>query len=157
MSNKPTLSLRDSAEQARSTSDNRTEVSAVKRPERVPVDGRRDVLTVSNKDPGFVYRWVNDIEDSIARYMRGGYEQVTHSVKIGESEQAGGGDSSPVSKYVGGGITAILMRIKREWYDEDQRLRDEHTDASEADMFRALNDGRDGKYGEVKRSVPRPR
>jgi len=55
-----------------------------KRPQRVPVSGRRDVLTVTDKDEAFVYRWVNDTQGRIDQFLAGGYELVQDDVKVGD-------------------------------------------------------------------------
>lgn len=140
---------REKAEAARQHNTERDKVSDEQRPTRVPVDGRRDIMTVSGKDDGYVYRWVNDIEDNIDRFKRGWYEFVTHSVRVGAEEINQNGDGSPIKKYVGQQTYAYLMRIRKEYYEEDQRNFNERIDESEADLFRELNDGSDGKYGSV--------
>ena len=103
------------------------------KPIRVPV-GTRNVLRVVHQDPDYSYRFVNDTEDKIEIYKEGGWEVVQDKdkvgdPKVGESSQL----SSAVTKAVGNGITAVLMRIRKEWYDadilaqlqRDRRLRDE--------------------------------
>lgn len=40
------------------------------RPSRVPVSGRRDVMTVADQDPNFVYRWVNDVGNRIDQFLK---------------------------------------------------------------------------------------
>ena len=125
---------------------------AENRPTRIPVSGRRDVLTVaeSDKDPNFVYRWVNDSKGNINRYLEGGYELVNDDLEIGDDNiDRPTNLASVVSKGVGGGITAYLMRIKREWYEEDRAAFATRVNESEEDMKRTLNSGKDGTYGNV--------
>lgn len=120
------------------------------RPERVPVSGRRDVMTVAGKDPAFVYRWVNDVGNRINQFKKGGYEMVQDDVEVGENSVDSSSDtSSMVTKGVGNDVTAYLMRIKREWYDEDRAKDAKAIDNDEADMKRTLNNGANGTYGKV--------
>lgn len=129
------------------------EVQAVpERPRRIPVSGPRDVLTVAGKDPNYVYRMVNDVDDRIERFKRGGYEIVTSEHEIGmstvERNTRTGKFGAAVTKQVGGGVTAVLMRIPKEFYDEDQAAKAAEIDKTEAAM-RELGK-KQGEYGEVK-------
>ena len=95
--------------------------AATNRPTRTPVSQQRHLLTVQSRDPGFVYRWVNDIDARIEMYKEGGWESVTENLKVGDTKVGTAtAVGSAISKPVGNGITAVLMRIKKEWYDEDQ-------------------------------------
>ena len=40
------------------------------KPERVPVDGMRDIMTVRGKDPAFKYRWVADTDEKGSRIWK---------------------------------------------------------------------------------------
>lgn len=118
-----------------------------KRRNRVPIGGHRDILTVDGKEPGFVYRFIMNYPDRIARFKRAGWEVVTHQVTVG-SARAGDPTAvgSPVEAEAGGGAKLLLMRIEEEFYKEDQ-------DAKEAEI-RALEEsmGKDveGGYGSIK-------
>lgn len=105
------------------------------RPKRTPVGGKRDILTVSNKDPNYEYRWVNDTPGRIQRFIDGGWEVVNHEADVGSKVvDKGTRLGSAVTKSVGGTITAVLMRINKEWYDEDQAAKQGNIDALEATM-----------------------
>jgi hypothetical protein len=118
---------------------------------RVPVSGNRDVLTVKGKEDGYVYRWVNDTDDRLYKFEQAGYEHVDHDVKVGiSSVNKGNSVGKTVSKNVGKGTTSHLMRIKQEWYDEDQNAKQKQISETEAVMKRQLNSGIDGQYGKVK-------
>lgn len=120
------------------------------RPSRIPVSGSRDILTVAGKDPSYVYRWVNDTDGRIARFRAAGYEFVEHEVGVGQrTTDSAKGVEKGWSKDVGQGITAYLMRIKREWFEEDQAAKQANVDRSEESLFRQLNKGGDGSYGKV--------
>lgn len=124
------------------------------RPNRIPVGANRDVLTVDGIPDGYVGRWVNDTEGRIQKFLDGGYEFVTEEgVTVGERtvdnsegrEKAG----SVKSRAVGQGITAYLMAIKKEWYEEDQTAKASEIAENETELFRKLNSGSDGTYGGV--------
>ena len=113
---------------------------------RIPVSGSRDILTVEGKDPNFKYSWVNDTDNMLARFQRGGYQFVDHAVEVGQSvADSSEGTSSIVSKDVGKGVTAYLMRIPMEFYEEDQRNKHKRITEQEDDMRRMVNSGQYGK------------
>lgn len=117
------------------------------RPKRIPVSGNRDILTVSDKDPNYVYRWVVDENNRIERFKAGGYETVVDQLKVGEESVASGSQlGSAVTKYAGGGKTLVLMRIPTEWYDEDQAAKQQSVDASEAEIYETTR--KEGFYGQ---------
>lgn len=89
---------------------------------RQPV-GLRNRLAGINKEPGYVYRYVNDEDDRVALFEKAGYEFVDNSaLNLNShrrlSEPTIEGAKAQVS--VGGGKKAFLMRIKEDWYKEDQ-------------------------------------
>lgn len=111
------------------------------RPERIPLVGHRDKLTVRGKDPAFVYRFVKDVpgivQDNsgsiqltpgqrIMRFQQAGWEFVqAEDVEVGannvyKTENVG----SIVRVPAGTNEFLYLMRIKREWYEEDQKAKD---------------------------------
>jgi hypothetical protein len=114
---------------------------------RTPV-GRRNVLTVSGKDPDYVYRFVNDTGDNVHRFLQAGYEFVdSDGVTIGDTRiGAPSATGSNAEAHVGGGTKAFLMRQKQEYYEEDQAAKAAHNDAIEAaTKEKAL----DGNYGKI--------
>lgn len=120
------------------------------RPQRVPV-GQRNVLTVKGKDPNYEYRIVNDTEDRIVQFQEAGYELVADdSVNVGDKRvDAATSLGSAKAISVGQGTKAYLMRIKKEWYQEDQAAKLAHVSEIErATKEKAL----DGTYGDIKLS-----
>lgn len=91
------------------------------RPQRTPV-GQRNILTVKGKDPSFVYRIVNDVDDRISQYKEAGYEIVQDSaVAVGDKRvNAAASVGSGKQLSVGQGTKAYVMRIRKEWYEDDQ-------------------------------------
>lgn len=117
-----------------------------RRVRRTPV-GRRNVLTVTGKEPGYVYRIVNDKGDRIQQFLDAGYELVENKdVRIGDSRL--GNPSATGSKaeaQVGNGQKAFVLRIKEEWYNEDQKAKQEIVDQTEAATKEKALDGTYGK------------
>lgn len=116
------------------------------RTRRTPTSGR-NVLTVraEDKDDDFVYRIVNDTGDRIAEFKERGYEVVQGDVKVGDRRvDSGSSEGSAVQVSVGGGTKGYLMRIRKDWYKEDQAAKQAEVDKSES----ALQSG--GDYGQLK-------
>lgn len=115
------------------------------RVKRTPVSGRNR-LTVQGKDPNYVYRIVNDEEDRIARFQEGGYELLQdEAVKVGDKRANQTSSEGSVKQLsVGGGKKAFVMRIRRDWYEEDQKAKQAQVDALEATTKKKALDGRYG-------------
>lgn len=133
------------------------ETRAVSRPERVPVSGNRDILTVRGKNPEYHYRWVKDTDEDgqrILKFRNAGYEFCgsDEGLQVGQnmvfkSENVG----SIVRKPAGSGEYFYLMRIYKEWYEEDQAAKQREIDAMDAQIKRPRNPdnaGDDGQYGQ---------
>jgi hypothetical protein len=100
-----------------------SETRAKNRPERTPL-AARNRLTFRGKDPGFVYRYINDTEDRLERAREAGYEFVVSDESPGDKRVAEATKmGAKVSKQVGGGTTAFLMRIPKEYYEDDQKAK----------------------------------
>lgn len=131
-----------------------TETAAVKRAprertKRTPVNGR-NVLTVEGKEPGYVYRIVNDVGQRIETFKEGGYELVqAKDVKVGDRRvNNASAEGSMAQVSVGSGQKAFVMRIPKEWYDEDQLAKNAQIDKLEQSMKQdalSKNDLRSGK------------
>lgn len=109
-----------------------------KRRKRSSVDGARDILTVSNQDPNFVYRWIADDPQRpgrVERLKEFGYEIVTEDLEVGQKAvDRNSKMGSAITRLGGGGITLVLMRQRKDWYDEDQKAKQTRVDAVEATM-----------------------
>ena len=121
------------------------------RPNRVKIGGFRDVLAVHGLDTeNFVFRWVVDRGSRIARLTARGYEPQPQEegiyvgdARIGVASAVG----STITASAGGGDEKlVLMRIKREWYEEDQKEKADEVDALEESMRQDFGDGR---YGSI--------
>lgn len=110
--------------------------------------GRRNVLTAEGKEPGYTYRFVNDSEDRVQEFLERGYEIVqSNKVKVGDKRVDQATPEGSVSRHsVGGGVKAILMRQKDEYYKEDQQIKQDYVAETErATKEKAL----DGNYGKL--------
>lgn len=122
----------------------------VKAPERrvrrSPVEGR-NYLTVKGKDPNYVYRIVNDTEDRINDFLERGWEfELSEDIRVGDSRLDNTSKLGTVRQLsVGGGKKAILMKIRKDWYDEDQEAKLEYVRKLEDAMRPNTNDGGYGK------------
>jgi hypothetical protein len=108
----------------------------------------RNKLTVNGKDPNYVYRIVNDDDDRVAQFLDAGYETVpAKSVKIGDKRvDASGPEGSIAQMSVGGGQKAVVLRIRKDWYEQDQAAKQANVDDLEkATKAQALN----GNYGKL--------
>lgn len=114
---------------------------------RTPV-GVRNVLTVGGKDPDYEYRIVNDTGDRVEQFKGAGYDVVLASdVTIGDrriSKASPEGSAAQVS--IGGGDKAIVMRIKRDWYEEDQQRKLNDVAITES---ATKSDALNGTYGKL--------
>lgn len=110
---------------------------------RIPFGGNRTKLQLSDQEreaidkAGYVPRWFNDADGRIGRAEAGGWEFVSPDEALSVSESSlheGNTDlNSKVSKVVSRGtdkqVRAVLMKIKKEWYNEDQERKEDRNRA----------------------------
>jgi hypothetical protein len=89
--------------------------------------------------PGFHRHLFNDIPGRVARALEAGYEHVL------------GSDGKPVNRIVGvaeggGALTAFLMEIPEEWYQEDIKREQQHINDKEELMRRGTLDKPESGY-----------
>lgn len=105
---------------------------------RASINGVRNKLNVRGKDPNYVYRIVNDIDqgDRIQQFKDRGYELVgSDKVKVGDKRvDSSSPEGTQAQINVGQGVKAFVMRIPKEWYDEDQAIKEEEIRKTEATM-----------------------
>jgi len=119
----------------------------VGRTRRAPL-ARKQILNAVGKDPNYEYRFVNDDGDRVSQKMEEGYEHVPKSdVKVGDKRVENASSEGSVTQVsVGQGRKAFLMRIRKDWYQEDQAVKQEYVDETErATKKQAL----DGTYGKL--------
>ena len=106
---------------------------------RTPLAARKK-LSVDNQDPNYHYRVVNVVDGRTEDFIDRGYEIVP--AKVGDKRvdsAAPIGSQSQIS--VGGGTKAVVMRIRKDWYEEDQAFKQSQIDSLEADMNNAAKKG----------------
>jgi len=122
--------------------------------ERVPLAEQKRLIGV-NKEPGYTYRLVNDVEDRISSFRTAGYEIVDRSGKEIDRDkriQDPAWKQSALSQHVGAGITAYVMRIPTEWYEEDQAKKQREINIKEKskNIVSSLDVKSDDFYGDIK-------
>lgn len=110
-----------------------------RRRERSDMNGNRQKLAVTGEEPGFHYAWIND--ENVGDALDNDYEYVTHAVKVGSNHiDVSQMQGAKISRNVGGGVIAYLMRIPEEWYQQNQLEDvDRPTDATEEAIHVELN------------------
>lgn len=131
------------------------------RRERVPLGVPRRKLSWGHKDPNFVYRVIHNRPgkpNRVNEALAAGYEFVEDNRHMGDtdvSNEMGGSTDSKVTHIVGDDdrgnpMTGYLMRIRKEFYEEDQKKKMEIVDERERQMIRGVDTqgqpGRDGRY-----------
>jgi hypothetical protein len=116
------------------------------RPRRTPI-GQRQVLSVTGKEPGFHYRFVNDTSERVQTFLDNGWELVEQKdIRIGDKRVGNPTTEGTAAKaHVGQGQYAYVLRIRDEWYIEDQAEKQKYVDATEAAMKDKALDGTYGK------------
>ena len=99
------------------------------------------------KDPDYVYRFVNDTGSRLHVFQQGGYEFVNDTDLVVGSGRVGDVNDLGSKKQVisNDGTTSYLMRIKKEFYDEDQAAKAEAISEQESAMKQQATQGMYGK------------
>lgn len=131
-----------------STNQSETQTATSDRPKRVPINGSRDVLTVKGIPENLHPCWVN--EDNVQRFIDAGYGFWNGKTIVGDNkvDSNSGLTTGVVSKNVGNNVTAYLMVIPVEFYNEDQKQLQQEISAKEAILFRSQKQA-DGRYGNI--------
>lgn len=114
----------------------RTPSVASARPRRTPLEARNR-LSIKNKEPGFTYRIVNDVDDRVELLKERGYDVCTTEQigAIGNKRVDNTASVGSVAHFsVGQGTKAVVMRIPDDWHKEDQDIKQQEVDAMEATM-----------------------
>jgi hypothetical protein len=100
---------------------------------RTPL-GQRNRISF-NTEEGYHYHLINDKDGRLQKAIEGGYEYVESDKNLGDEIV---GTAKKIGKYVsmpvGSGTQGYLMRIKNEWYNEDQAEKQKKVDATESAM-----------------------
>jgi len=125
------------------------------RTKRTPVNGR-NILTVTGKEPGYVYRVVNMTGDRVQQFLDAGYEVVNAAdIRVGDRRVDSATPEGSMAQVVvnkNEGQKAVVMRIKDEWYKEDQILKQQEVAKLEQSITETLSGkSKDGSadYGKL--------
>lgn len=123
-----------------------------KRTERVsrkPLTQRGPQIIAGNKNPDFEYRFVNDTGSRIAVFQQAGWELVTDDdLVVGDNRVSDASDLGSGKRVISNdGTVQYLMRIKKEWYQEDQAAKQAQVNETESAM---KQDAQQGMYGSLK-------
>jgi hypothetical protein len=123
----------------------------VERVQRKPLFQRGPQSIAGTKDPQFAYRFVNDTGSRITNFQQAGWEIVAdEDLTVGDSRVKDAGDIGSGKRVVSDdGTVQYLMRIKKEWYDEDQKAKQEQVNETERAM---KQDAQQDRYGQLKLS-----
>lgn len=110
------------------------------RPRRTAV-ARRNKLSIQNKEEGYQYRIVNAVDGRVDEFIERGYE-IDPNTQVGDKRvdsptPLGSAKSIPV----GNGIQAVVMRQRKDYYAEDQAIKQSEIDELEASMNNAAKRG----------------
>jgi hypothetical protein len=116
---------------------------------RKPLAQRGPQTISGEKDPNYVYRFVNDTGSRIEVFKQAGYELVTtDELTVGDARVMDSTDLGSSKRVVSNdGTTSYLMRIKKEWYDEDQKAKADLLAEQEKAMTKEASSG---MYGTLK-------
>ena len=117
---------------------------------RVPV-GLRDPMAMSQDlDPRFNYRFVRNTRGRVDKFIEGGYEMVTGDARIGDPNIAKASNMGSAFSIPSGDNEdrVYLMRIPKEFYDEDQAAKQAKIDETEQQLKQRPKD--QGLEGEIK-------
>ena len=122
--------------------------SGVTRDTRVPINGDRDILTVTDKDPNFHYSLPADTDENgaeIQKMLRAGYQfvqagrqETVGEVNVYRSTQHG----SIMRVPAGAGKYHYLMKIPMQWHLEDMEALEKENKALE----QSLGEVGEGQY-----------
>lgn len=127
---------------------------------RIPLIHQRNLIEIENPDPAYVYYRANDEGDNIFRRLRAGWVIVDRSgneIEIDEKMQDSSWKQKAFCQHVGDGVMAYMMKIPREFYEEDQRELDRITDLTEDGMYSGRIDGiaPSETYGKIEKKISR--
>jgi hypothetical protein len=109
---------------------------------RKPLQARGPLSVSGDRDPEYKYRFVNDKGSRIRQLTQLGYEFVTdEDLSIGDQRVVDASElGSSKSVISNDGTQSFLMRIKKEYYDEDQKVKMDDIAAQEEAMKPAPSD-----------------
>ena len=129
------------------TVEKTTKETRQSRVSRKPLHQRGPQAISGDKDPNFEYRFVNDTGSRIHNFQQAGYELVTDSeLKVGDARLSDAGELGSGKRVISNdGTTSYLMKIKKEWYEEDKKAKADAIKEQESAMKQEATQGMYGK------------
>jgi hypothetical protein len=114
---------------------------------RRPLAQRGPQAIAGELDKDFSYRFVNDTGSRIHNFQAAGYELVTgDDLSVGDNRVSDASDLGSAKRVISNdGTTSYLMRIKKDWYEEDQASKAAALKEQEAAMKQEATAGMYGK------------
>ncbi len=111
----------------------REDTRAEARPNRVPINGIKNLINVVGVRPGYHPCWVN--EPNVEAYKAAGYTFVESDVSFGTHHvQQANPLGARYARNMGSGTIAYLMEIPEEYYNQDRDREAAEIDAIEGSM-----------------------
>lgn len=119
------------------------------RVQRKPLFQRGPQAISGDKNPEYVYRFVNDTGSRIQNFKEAGYEIVQdNELTVGDARVSDPSNLGSAKRVISNdGTTSYLMRIKKEYYQEDQSAKQALVDEQESAM---KQEAAQGMYGSLK-------
>lgn len=125
---------------------NRPEKDRKERKMRPPINGKGDIMSVTNKEDGYTYYIFNDKGTRLSQYQDYGWEVVSSDdVKVGSRSANVAGTTAQMTVDSSDGTQGVVMRIPTEWYEDDKKVRQDRISEKEAAITGEQNDGTYGK------------
>jgi hypothetical protein len=121
------------------------------RPQRTTL-GSKNRLVVANPDPNYEYRFVNDVRDRVEVFKQNGWEVApADDIRVGDKRvenpsSVGSASRVPVGLVGEHAGHAVVMRIPKEWYKEDQDAKQVEVNKTEQTM---KDQALEGNYGKI--------
>lgn len=101
---------------------------------RTPIE-TRNRLDIKVRDPNYVYRVVNIVNDRVEQLQAQGYEIDPDNNKVGDKRVDAASSLGSVAEIsVGQGTKAVIMRQHKDYYKEDQDAKQAQIDELESSM-----------------------
>jgi len=116
---------------------------------RKSLNQRGPQAIAGDKDPNYVYRFVNDTGSRVANFQAAGYEFVQDTdLVVGDSRVFDPSDIGSGKRVTSNdGTVSYLMRTKKEYYEEDQAAKAAQISETEQAMKQEASQG---MYGNLK-------
>jgi len=124
------------------------EPKKVKR-QRKPI-GVQNRMEVINQDPNRVYRLINNDPSRLRQFELAGYKVEEVKDMMPGAKPGTKGTNVDNVFHAGSGQQQVLVSIEKEFFDEDQAVKQAKIDAVEAQMKNKTGDGLQGFYGDIK-------